>query len=165
LDHRGTVKWLPQLDRCTRGIRSLYYGWMRRQGRATALCESALNSAWGWQSSQVRANGNGKLRRATVSVPGFLIRKSNGRCSLQADGSFMLWCPCPHFGLLSLQCLLQGQHSWAYTIQKVPGWDVWQPPDQSIEEPKRRGVLLDTCGECKDQREPGLLVPQGKALL
>ena len=76
LDHRDTVKWLPQLDRCTRGIQSLYYGWMRRQGRVTALCESALSSAWGWQSSQVRANGDGQQRRPTESVPGFLIRKS-----------------------------------------------------------------------------------------
>ena len=36
---------------------------------------------------------------------------------------------------------------------------------QAIEDPKRRAVLLDTCGECADQREPGLLVPLGKALL
>ena len=43
---------------------------------ATALCGSALSSAWGWQSSQVRANGNGQLRSPTVSVPGFLIRKN-----------------------------------------------------------------------------------------
>ena len=34
----------------------------------------------------------------------------------------------------------------------------------AIEDPKRRGALLGTCGECEDQREPELLVPQGKAL-
>ena len=42
----------------------------------TALCESALSSAWGWQSSQVRVSANGQQRSPTVSVPGFLIRKS-----------------------------------------------------------------------------------------
>ena len=35
---------------------------------------------------------------------------------------------------------------------------------QAIEDPKRRGALLGTCGECEDQREPELLVPLGKAL-
>ena len=38
---------------------------------ATALCESALSSAWAWQSSQVRANGDGQQRRPTESVPGW----------------------------------------------------------------------------------------------
>jgi len=70
------IKWLPQLDCSTRGIQNLYNGWVRRQGRATALCENALSSAWGWQSSQVREKGNGQQRSPTVSVPGFLIRKS-----------------------------------------------------------------------------------------
>jgi len=76
LDNRDTVKWLPKLDCSIKGIQSLYDGWMRRQGRATALCGSALSSAWGWQSSQVRVNGNGQQRRPTVSIPGFLISKS-----------------------------------------------------------------------------------------
>ena len=50
--------------------------WMDMETRkATALCECALSSAWGWQSSQVREKGNGQLRSPIVSVPGFLIRK------------------------------------------------------------------------------------------
>ena len=72
LDHRDMVKWFPKRDCST----SLYNRRGRRQGRAAALCESALSSSWGWWNNQVRVNGNGKQRRPVVSVPGFLIRKS-----------------------------------------------------------------------------------------
>ena len=54
----------------------------------------------------------------------------------------MLWSPCPLFGPFSLECLLQGQHSRAYTIQEIPGEHRLQILDHAIEEPKRRGVLL-----------------------
>ena len=72
--------------------------------------------------------------------------------------------PCLHFGPFSLYCLLQGQHSRAYAIQEIPGEQIWQLPDRAIEEPKRRGALVDTCGERKDLRQHGLLVQQGKSL-
>ena len=49
---------------------------------------------------------------------------------------------CPLWGPFSLQCLLQGQHSRAYTILRIPGEDIWQLLAQAIEEPKRRGSLL-----------------------
>ena len=82
LDHGDTVKWLPQLECSTKGKQSLYNGWLRRQGRATALCKSALSSSWGWQSSQVTVNGKGKQR----SIPN-TERKRAGSGNKKSPGS------------------------------------------------------------------------------
>ena len=140
MDHRSTVKWLPQLDHCTKRIQSLNDAWMRRQGRATALCESALSSAWGWQSSQVREKGNGQPRSPTVPVLGFLIRKSMWKMYSTDRWSLMLSGPCPHFGPFSSLYLLQRQHSRACTFQNVPEKDIWQLPD-----PSHRGTKEERC--------------------
>ena len=139
--HRDTVKWLPQLDCSTRGKQSFYDGWARRQGRATAPCGSALSSAWGWQSSQVRANGNGQQRSPAMSVPGFLIRKSKWKVPSTDRWEPHVVRPCPYFGPFSLQYLQQGQHSRAYGIQEIPGEHRWQLLDQAIE------LQLPCCGQ------------------
>ena len=55
----------------------------------------------------------------------------------------MLSVPCPIWWPLSLHYLWQGQHSRACGIQQIHGEHRWQLLDQAVEEPKRRGALLD----------------------
>jgi len=148
-------------------IKSLYDGWARRQGRATAHCESALSSARGWQSSQVRMNGNAQQRRTTVSVPGFLIRKSKWKVPSTDRWNPHVVRPLSPLGALftlvsaagtAQQGIRHPGHPWR--AQMAASW------------PSHRGTKEDSCsagshthqegrvgGKCEDQRDPGLQWP------
>ena len=93
------------------------------------MVEQPGQSEWKWQTEE--SNG-------VCSWSG----RASGRCPLQRDGSLVLSGPCSCLVPFSLQCLLQGQHSRACTIQKIPGEHSWQLLDQGKAEPKRRGALL-----------------------
>ena len=63
-----------------------------------------------------------------------------------------------HFSVCSRYSTEGHIHSWR-SLESTDGSFL----THAIEEPKRRGSLLDTCGERKDLREHGLLVQSGKA--
>ena len=114
------------------------------------VCESALSSAWGWQSSQVRANRNSFLiRKCKWKVPSTHTWEPHVVRPLSPLGTFFT----PVSGAGTAQ---QG-------TQKIPGEHRWQLLDQAIEELKRRSHTGSHthwqgrgCRECEDRREPGL---------